>query len=94
MLFADDSYLYYKASEEEAAMKMLRLLQTFENASGKKVNLLKSLVSFSTNVTHLCNVLRMEEAGEDRKYLGLRNMMQKSKVATLGFLKDKVKSSV
>ncbi|XP_017225038.1 uncharacterized protein LOC108201258 [Daucus carota subsp. sativus] len=36
----------------------------------------------------------MEEAGDDCNYLGLPNMMKKSKVVTLGFLKDKVKKRV
>lgn len=96
MLFADDSYLYCNANEEEAD-HMRRLLQEFEQASGQKVNLTKSVVFFSTNVqqeerNQLCSRLQMEEAGEDCKYLGLPNMMKKSKAATLGFLKEKVKN--
>lgn len=83
MLFADDSYLYCKASLEEAS-HMLRLLQTFENASGQKVNVLKSSVFFSSNVktqekAQLCSLLNMEEVGEDCRYLGLPNMIKKKK---------------
>lgn len=36
----------------------------------------------------------MEEAGEDSKYSGLPNMMHRSKVQTLGYLKDKVKNRI
>lgn len=76
---------------------MIRLLQIFEQAFGQKVNLTKSVVFFSTNVdqevrVQLCNKLHMEEAGEDCTYLGLPNMMKKSKIATLGFLKENVKN--
>lgn len=61
------------------------------------MNLAKSVVFFSMNVkqevrNQLCNILQMEEAGEDCKYLGLPNMIKKSKVVTLGFLKEKVKN--
>lgn len=61
MLFADDSYMYCKVNEDDA-MNVVRLLHKFEYASGKKVNLLKSSLFFSTNVSrqyrvHLCNVL-------------------------------------
>lgn len=45
MLFADDSYLYCKANEEDA-MRVLNLLQTFDKASGQKVYLLKSFGVF------------------------------------------------
>lgn len=33
----------------------------------------------------------MEEANEGCTYLGLANMMKKSKVASMGFLKDRIK---
>lgn len=48
MLFADDSYLYCKAEEEQVG-SLMRLLQVFEGASGQKVNLEKSVVFFSSN---------------------------------------------
>lgn len=61
------------------------------------MNLTKSVIFFSTNVkqevrNQVCDILHMEEVGEDCKYLGLPNMMKKSKVAILGFLKEKVKN--
>lgn len=88
MLFADDSYLYCNANDAEAE-HMRRLLQVFKQASGQKVNLAKSVVFFSTNVRQeermqLCNRLQMEEAGEECTYLGLPNMMKKSKVFNFG----------
>lgn len=94
MLFVDDSYLYCKAGESEIHC-MLEILEKFELASGQKVNRSKSSAFFSTNMRleikqQLCNVLQMEEADHNCKYLGLPNMMKRSKVATLGFLKDKV----
>ncbi|KAL8131281.1 hypothetical protein AgCh_007272 [Apium graveolens] len=95
MLFADDSYFYCKAGESEV-QKLVEILAKFELASGQQINLDKSSVFFSTNTRtndtqQLCSTLQIAEAQDDSKYLGLPNMMKKSKVATLGFLKDKVK---
>lgn len=49
---------------------------------------------FSTNMSQdgkvqMSQVLQMKEAGEDCTYLGLPNMMKKSKVATLRFIKER-----
>lgn len=49
LLFADDSYLYCRAEEEQGEY-ICRLLQVFESASGQKVNLDKSVVYFSCNI--------------------------------------------
>ncbi|KAM6570416.1 hypothetical protein CsatB_018401 [Cannabis sativa] len=48
MLFADDSYIYCRATEEEA-QNVLRLLNLFEAASGQRVNYAKSSIFFSAN---------------------------------------------
>lgn len=61
MLFADDSYFYYKADASEAA-KVIELLNTYELASGQKINREKSSVFFSSNVIEynrqlVCQVL-------------------------------------
>lgn len=98
MFFANDSYLYCKAEENEA-YKMLKILSKYELVSGQMVNKSKSSVFFSTNTSvhvkqQLCTILQMEEADENAKYLGLPNMMQRSKVSTFGFLKDKVKNRI
>lgn len=52
MLFAYDSYLYCKMNDDEAT-KLLKLLQIFEEASGQNVNLLKSSIFFSSNITQV-----------------------------------------
>lgn len=98
MLFADDSYLFCKANETEAD-HILELLQVFERASGQQVNLNKSVIFFSSNIIEsiklqMCSRLNIEEAAPECKYLGLPNMMHRSKVATLGFLRGKVKKRV
>ncbi|CAL1410472.1 unnamed protein product [Linum trigynum] len=50
LLFADDSYLFLRASSIECS-SLLHLLELYEQSSGAKVNLSKSSVYFSSNVT-------------------------------------------
>uniref|UniRef100_A0A803PCN2 Reverse transcriptase domain-containing protein n=1 Tax=Cannabis sativa TaxID=3483 RepID=A0A803PCN2_CANSA len=95
MLFADDSYLYCKATVDEAR-RILELLQNFERASGQQVNFVKSLIFFSTNAepnvrNQLCSLLGMNAAIEDSFYLGLPSTMTRNKTAVLGYLKTKVR---
>ncbi|CAL1397365.1 unnamed protein product [Linum trigynum] len=49
LLFADDSYIFLRASSTECH-HLLQLLHEYQQASGQKVNLQKSTVSFSANV--------------------------------------------
>uniref|UniRef100_A0A803NJ40 RNase H type-1 domain-containing protein n=1 Tax=Cannabis sativa TaxID=3483 RepID=A0A803NJ40_CANSA len=98
MLFADDSYAYCKASEEEAT-NVLHLLHTYEAASDQKVNFAKSLIFFSNNTqvatrSRLCELLGMVEASENSLYLGLPCIMGRNKNAILSFLKDKMKKRI
>ncbi|WOG95609.1 hypothetical protein DCAR_0414934 [Daucus carota subsp. sativus] len=71
----------------------------FEEASGQQVNLSKSSVIFSSNVDResretVCNVLHMQEAGDDVTYIGLPNMIGMNKLKVLGFLKDRMNNKV
>uniref|UniRef100_A0A803NFE6 Reverse transcriptase domain-containing protein n=1 Tax=Cannabis sativa TaxID=3483 RepID=A0A803NFE6_CANSA len=94
MLFADDSYLYCKATLQEA-LKVRELLFKFENASGQQVNLTKSSIFYSTNTwarrSQLNHTLRMSQATENSTYLGLPSTMGRNKTAIMGFLKDRVR---
>lgn len=72
MLFADDSYLYCRANEE--ILRVRELLKCFEEASGQKVNLMKSSVFFSANVKepdrrNFCQLLQMTQAEAGSTYL-------------------------
>ncbi|KAM6584214.1 hypothetical protein CsatB_011216 [Cannabis sativa] len=96
MLFADDSYLYCKATESEAR-RIIEVLSKFELASGQKVNLAKSSIFYSTNTLNsikdrINSILGMVTATEGSLYLGLPSSMGRNKSAALGFLKNKVKS--
>lgn len=95
MLFADDSYLYCRATPDEAN-HVRELLKKFERASGQQVNLQKSSIFFSTNTDaptkmHVMNLLQMLEADRNSLYLGLPSMMGRNKRALLGYLKEKAR---
>uniref|UniRef100_A0A803Q6P7 Reverse transcriptase domain-containing protein n=1 Tax=Cannabis sativa TaxID=3483 RepID=A0A803Q6P7_CANSA len=92
MLFTDDSYVYCKAKEEEAA-SILHILQLYEMASGQQVNFSNSSIFFSKNTladtrSCLCNMLQMSEASNNSLYLGLPCIMGRNKNAMLKTITD------
>uniref|UniRef100_A0A803NGT2 Reverse transcriptase domain-containing protein n=1 Tax=Cannabis sativa TaxID=3483 RepID=A0A803NGT2_CANSA len=98
MLFADDSYVYCRANENEAS-NVIQLLSIFENASGQTVNFDKSSLFFSSNTlptvrSLICNVMGIKEANESSSYLGLPCLVGRNKNAILGFLKNKVQKRI
>lgn len=98
MLFADDSYVFCKASVNEANA-MVSLLHSFEVASGQRVNLGKSSIFFSPNMSDsnkgdICGILRMNEADDRCRYLGLPKFLGRNKSSLLGYLKSKVQNRV
>uniref|UniRef100_A0A803PI32 Reverse transcriptase domain-containing protein n=1 Tax=Cannabis sativa TaxID=3483 RepID=A0A803PI32_CANSA len=98
MLFADDSYVFCKANEYES-QNVIRLLNSYELASGQQVNFTKSSVFFSKNTTvavrdRVCGVMRLSEASNDSFYSGLPCIMGRNKNAILSFLKEKMKKKI
>lgn len=71
MLFADDSYVYCKANEQDAA-NVMHLLRAYEMASGQKINSEKSSIFFSSNTEvetrdMICGLMNIFE--DDDEYL-------------------------
>lgn len=98
MLFADDSYIYCRATREEAS-KVMEMLKTFEAAAGKKINVEKSLVFFSKNTSTadkeaVLEELNMRLTDGGSLYLGLPGMVGRNKTAVLGFIKDKIRAKI
>lgn len=96
MFFADDSYIFCKATVE-CADNVMTLLNVFEQASGQKINVDKSSVFFSSNTqqhlkTELCHKLGFKEASDHIHYLGLPNFVGRKKSAIFGFIKDKMQN--
>ncbi|XP_057730828.1 uncharacterized protein LOC130946171 [Arachis stenosperma] len=98
LLFADDSILFCK-SEPNTSQSILELLEIYEDFSGQKVNLNKSAIFFSHNTPQntrlpIAQTLNIEHIGAQDKYLGLPSIVQKSKKATFGAIKDKVQKRI
>ncbi|KAL8113779.1 hypothetical protein AgCh_020904 [Apium graveolens] len=96
MFFADDSYIYYRASKEEAT-QIMNLSANFETASGQKINVEKSSVFFNVRTdtkNEILDVLGFHEAGDNSHYLGLPNCIGRNKSAMLGYLKEKMRAGI
>ncbi|XP_062100181.1 uncharacterized protein LOC133806062 [Humulus lupulus] len=98
MLFTDDSYLFCKASMEEA-VHVKELLHSYQVASGQQINLAKSSVFFSTNTRietrqDICTELHIPEVGPYSMYLGLPNTLGRNKSVLLGYIKDKMRKRI
>uniref|UniRef100_A0A803PWA8 Uncharacterized protein n=1 Tax=Cannabis sativa TaxID=3483 RepID=A0A803PWA8_CANSA len=98
MLFADDSYVFCRANENDST-KVLTLLKDFERASGQMVNFSKSSVFFSANIhtivrMQICQRMGIVEADDSSLYLGLPCIISRNKKAVFGFLKDKMSQAL
>jgi hypothetical protein len=94
LLFADDCFLLFRATENEA-MIMKNILATYEAASGQSINLLKSELFCSRNVqtplqNSIANILGVQQVLGTGKYLSLPSMIGRSRRATFSFIKDRI----
>src|ERR1044072_1409032 len=94
LLFADDSIIFSRATQEEAET-ISSILNFFEDASGQKINLDKSQLSFSRNVAdtsidQLSELLGVKAVDSYDKYLGLPTVIGKSKSQVFAFVKERV----
>ncbi|XP_031116658.1 uncharacterized protein LOC116020318 [Ipomoea triloba] len=98
LLFADDSFLFCKATiTETQAVKLI--LDDYASAFEQFVNFNKSSLFFSPNVTDnlrasICSILRVEGVGNSGTYLGLPSLIGRNKKEILGFLKNKVLNKI
>ena len=94
LLFADDSYLFFRANRTETeAIKSL--LNQYEKSSGQAVNFMKSGIFFSSNVKEhqrleLSAVLGVTNNLQNSHYLGIPSLVGRSKKRVFSFVKDKV----
>jgi hypothetical protein len=98
LFFADDSFIFFKA--DMGGCNVLRsILLMYEMASGQKINLEKSCISFSRNVT-MSNQVSMAAAlgvvcvDKHDTYLGLPMEISHSKTAAFLFLKEKIQKKL
>lgn len=98
MLFADDCYLFFNATEAEATV-MKRVLNRYEDISGQMVNYNKSLITFSPNTAtdariNVCDQLGVKEANAPGRYLGLPMSIGRNKAAQFGFLLERIEQKL
>ncbi|KAL0011163.1 hypothetical protein SO802_006271 [Lithocarpus litseifolius] len=94
LMFADDSLLFCQATRAEGET-ITEILQTYERASGQRINLEKSSAYFSSNTSdrqkgQILDVLGVKEVDRFETYLGLPTLIGRAKYHTFSFLKDRI----
>ncbi|GAU10125.1 hypothetical protein TSUD_418540, partial [Trifolium subterraneum] len=94
LLFADDCFLFCRANVAEAN-ELMKILHTYEIASGQEVNLVKSEVFISRNMSQavkedLSRILCVKLVLGTGIYLGLPSMVGRSKKAIFSYIKDRI----
>lgn len=94
LLFADDSFLFFKANETEA-QNVKYLLNLYEQESGQAVNFQKSGIFFSSNVrrdkqSQIANIMGVHNDLREGRYLGLPSLIGRSRKKVFNFVKERV----
>ncbi|XP_074378458.1 uncharacterized protein LOC141719995 [Apium graveolens] len=94
LLFADDCYMFFKATAQEAR-SMKSILQRYEQLSGQAINLSKSTTIFSpnTDVTssqEICDILQVQKSELPGNYLGLPMYIGRHKNNAFKFLTERI----
>ncbi|GAU44727.1 hypothetical protein TSUD_88120 [Trifolium subterraneum] len=94
LLFADDCFLFCRSNLSETR-KLMEILKIYEEASGQEINLSKSEVFFSRNISSaaqedLSNLMGVKHVMGTGTYLGLPSTVGRSKKQTFAFIKDRI----
>ncbi|KAK2394877.1 hypothetical protein QL285_056661 [Trifolium repens] len=94
LLFADDCFLFCRSSVAETT-QMMKILKTYEEASGQEINLTKSEVFFSRNLSiaaqeDLSNIMGVRHVLGTDNYLGLPSMIGRKKKSVFSYIKDRI----
>lgn len=94
LLFADDSFLFFKAHVNEV-LKIKSILEEYATQSGQAINFQKSGIFYSSNVRRdkqieFSEILGVSNDISTSNYLGLPALLGRSKKRRFGFLKEKV----
>ena len=94
LLFADDCFLFCRANLSEVTI-LKDTLNIYDDASGQEINLNKSEVFFSQNLSDstkedLATIMGVRHVLGTGSYLGLPSMIGRSKKATFSFIKDRI----
>ncbi|PNX80358.1 ribonuclease H, partial [Trifolium pratense] len=94
LLFADDCFLFCRATLDETN-HLMKILNTYEEASGQEINLTKSEVFFSRNLSiaaqeDLSRIMGVRHVLGTGNYLGLPSMIGRKKKEVFAYLKDRI----
>lgn len=94
LFFADDCYLFFKATPNDTAATSA-ILYEYEACSGQSINLSKSEILFSPNVSdqdrfEICECLNIKEVDDSRSYLGLPAYIGANRRRPFARIKDKL----
>jgi hypothetical protein len=94
LLFADDCFLFCRSTLSETN-QLMRILKTYEEASGQEINLSKSEVFFSRNLSiaaqeDLSQIMGVRHVLGTGNYLGLPSMIGRKKKGVFAFIKDRI----
>ncbi|CAJ2659660.1 unnamed protein product [Trifolium pratense] len=94
LLFADDCFIFCRSNLSETR-KIMEILKIYEDASGQEINLSKSEVFFSRNISQaaqedLSNLMGVRHVLGTGTYLGMPCMVGRSKKATFAYIKDRI----
>ena len=94
LLFADDSLLFCRATEQECT-NILEILDVYRSCSGQQINQNKTTIFFSKLISeeirqHLKQALGVPEIKQYEKYLGLPSFVGRKKKASFNFIKERV----
>ncbi|XP_024630887.1 uncharacterized protein [Medicago truncatula] len=94
LLFADDCFLFFKTTENQAQV-MQSILTTYEAAFGQSISLPKSETFYSRKVPEnmkysITNIMGVRAVLGTGKYLGLPSMIGRNHTAVFSYVKDRV----
>ena len=94
LLFANDSILFCKASSEECE-HLIQILESYEKASGQKINKNKIAIFFSNATSETVKqdikiAMGLQEITKYEKYLGLPSLVGRRKKESFNYIKEKI----
>lgn len=98
LLFADDSLVFCKATDEES-QNMLHLLNIYQRASGQEINYKKSSIAFSKGTPsqlqeNIAKKFGITKVGGFGKYLGLPDHIGRKRKEVFNYLVQRIKNKL